>query len=273
MFGQSNKRHYADIEGRPSIEYERLYRRSSNELDSPHTIGDDVPVDSNDDDTHSVYAQCPEKTVGSQPFKVPSIKHIAIILLACFGFVDMGYRAYDFAQSHKHTSCNCGDTITEALTNNCRYDSFAAAWLPPACRNDELIDKFERAGPNSDGSWDYYADKNKTQLLSLDQVSRLPETGSHFFTTHHWHLVHCMYYWKKMFLSTKTGTVVENRYNNLAHLEHCEMMFLKRDPLDIIVTEAGVSLHSDVLVVSKSHDHDHNHDHPAHSHPEETAAY
>ena len=240
MFGQSSKRN-AKIEDQPLTRYERLYRRSSIELNDP--------IDSDDDNAHGVYAQCPEKAARSQTLNV--LKHIAIIFLVCFGVVDIGYRAYDFSQSNKHISCNCGDTITEALTNNCRYDSFAAAWLPPACRNDDLIDKFERAGPNPDGSWDYYADKNKTESLSLDQVSRLPETGGHFFTTHHWHLVHCVYYWKKMFLSAKAGTVVEKRYNNLAHLEHCEMMFLRRDPLDTIVTEAGVSLHSDVMVVAK----------------------
>ncbi|KAE8152262.1 hypothetical protein BDV25DRAFT_138077 [Aspergillus avenaceus] len=142
-----------------------------------------------------------------------------------------------------------------SIANGCRYDSFAAAWLPPACRNDELIDQFERAGPNPDGSWPYYGDKNKTQVLSLEEVSMLPETGGHFFSTHQWHLVHCAYYWKKMFLALKDGTIIEHRYNNLAHLGHCEMMFLKRDPLDTIVTEAGVSLHSDVIVTVQKHGH------------------
>ena len=269
MFGKSSKRQNADIEGRPLTKSKRLYRISSDELHSP----DAIPVDRNDDDPHDVYSHCPEKAARSQIFNLHHLKRIAIIVLACFGVVDIGYRAYDLAQSHKHISCNCGDTITEALSNNCRYDSFAAAWLPPACRNDELIEKFERAGPNSDGSWVYYADKNKTQPLSLDQVSRLPETGGHFFTTHHWHLVHCAYYWKKMFLAASTGTVIEKRYDSLAHLEHCEMMFLKRDPLDTIVTEAGVSLHSDVMVVAKGNNHGHNHDHSAHSHPENTGAY
>lgn len=102
----------------------------------------------------------------------------------------------------------------------------------------------------------YYADKNKTRTLSLEEVSMLPKTGSHFFTTHQWHLVHCAYYWKKMFLAAEMGTVIEARYNNLAHINHCEMMFLKRDALDTIVTEAGVSLHSDRMVVAKKHGHE-----------------
>ncbi|KAB8238203.1 uncharacterized protein BDW43DRAFT_306889 [Aspergillus alliaceus] len=158
-------------------------------------------------------------------------------------------------QSLRPITCNCGETVSEAIANGCRYDSLAAAWLSPACRNDELIGHFEHAGPNPDGSWLYYADKNKTQVLSLEEVSMLPETGGHFFTTHQWHLVHCAYYWKKMFLAIEKGTIIEHRYNNLAHLEHCEMMFLKRDPLDAIVTEVGVSLHSDVIVIAQKHDH------------------
>jgi hypothetical protein len=83
--------------------------------------------------------------------------------------------------------------------------------------------------------------------------------GVHF-TTHQWHLVHCAYYWKKMFLAAGKGTIIEHRYNNMAHLDHCEMMFLKRDPLGTIVTTAGVSLHLDVVVIAKKHGHGHKHD-------------
>lgn len=261
MFNQSSRQQNDYTENRPLTKYERLHRRSSVDsvdISSPNIIGD-IPSDSNDDNNHGIYCQHPERNNGLQAFYRSSVKRTAIIILAFFGVVDIGFRAYELVQSQRQVSCNCGDTVTEALANNCRYDSFAAAWLPPACRNDDLIDQFERAGPNPDGSWNYYADKNKTQLLSVNQVSRLPETGSHFFTTHQWHLVHCAYYLKKMFLSTRMHTVIEKRYDSLAHLEHCEMMFLKRDPLDTIVTEAGVALHSDVMVVAKGHNHNQNH--------------
>lgn len=192
----------------------------------------------------------------NDPKLVLRVRYAFLLLLATFGFVDLTYRAYTLIQSRKPISCNCGETVEEAIANSCRYDSIAAAWLPPACRNDELLEQFEISGPNSDGSWTYYADKNKTQILSLEEVSMLPKTGSHFFTTHQWHLVHCAYYWKKMFLAAEAGTVIEARYNNLAHINHCEMMFLKRDALDTIVTEAGVSLHSDRIVVAKKHGHE-----------------
>ena len=70
-------------------------------------------------------------------------------------------------------------TVDRALLVQCGSPS-------PACKNNKLIDKFKHVGPNPDGSWDYYADKNKKQALSLDQIAMFPEMkGCHFFTTHH----------------------------------------------------------------------------------------
>ncbi|KAF7595379.1 hypothetical protein BBP40_006373 [Aspergillus hancockii] len=242
--------HKETTENNSMPKYERLSRRGSAECDS---LGDDGEIATDIGSYH-------DHTKHRKRYRAIClrIKDILIILLAAFGLIELGHRAYTFLRSRRPISCNCGDTIEEALANNCKYDSFAAAWLPPACRNDELLEQFEQAGPNADGSWQYFADKNKTQVLSLEQVAMLPKTGSHFFTTHQWHLVHCAYYWKKMFLATETGITIEARYNNLAHINHCEMMFLKRDPLDTIVTEAGVALHSDTMVVAKKHSHGHD---------------
>lgn len=96
----------------------------------------------------------------------------------------------------------------------------------------------------------------------------LPETGegggdagSVFFTTRGWHLVHCMYYWKKMFWSRELGTTIERRYDNLGHIEHCQMMVMKGGGLDEIATAAGVALHSDwingKIDTEKEHEHKH----------------
>ncbi|KAB8077225.1 hypothetical protein BDV29DRAFT_153942 [Aspergillus leporis] len=255
-----NPFHKENSETNPVPKYERLDRRGSTEYDSLGDHGE------NGHDIENYH----EHTKHRKQYRTVClrIKDILFILLAAFGLIELGHRAYTFLKTRKPISCNCGDTIEEAIANNCKYDSFAAAWLPPACRNDDLLQQFEQAGPNADGSWQYFADKNKTQVLSLEQVSMLPKTGSHFFTTHQWHLVHCAYYWKKMFLAAETGITIEARYNNLAHITHCEMMFLKRDPLDTIVTEAGVALHSDTMVVAKKHGHDHQENHENHGNHE-----
>ncbi|PWY65925.1 hypothetical protein BO83DRAFT_392021 [Aspergillus eucalypticola CBS 122712] len=140
--------------------------------------------------------------------KVEEISAVVLLLVATFGIIDLCYQAYSSIRTMDHNhlhattqrepdiSCNCGDTITEALSNNCRYDSLAAAWLPPACRNDDLTTAFEKAGSNHDGSWPYFAEVNMTRPLSLEEVSMLPDTRTGggearnvFFTTHRWHLV------------------------------------------------------------------------------------
>ncbi|PKY02235.1 hypothetical protein P168DRAFT_333608 [Aspergillus campestris IBT 28561] len=264
MFSNHNRQQKA------YIKYEQLNRNPSVKLDSPSFMTDS-PSDSNSNNNGN---NQDEKTPQAN-HRFPLIKQTLALLLALFGLLDLAYRAYELTTTPQHPhphptspiSCNCGETIAEVLTNNCRYDSFAAAWLPPACRNDDLIEQFERAGPNPDGSWNYYADANKTRTLTLDEVARLPDTKGSFYTTHRWHLVHCAYYWKKMFLAAERGTVIEKRYNRMGHLEHCEMMFLARDLLESIVTAAGVALHSDVLVVKgggTDTNHDHGHDHGDH---------
>ncbi|OGM45096.1 hypothetical protein ABOM_006676 [Aspergillus bombycis] len=258
MLGSGSKLLKIQTESHPMVKYKPVSGRPSIDICSqlPRDSEEGRPRENGIDEAYLTTDRA-KRPCRCEGFSRASIKQTFLILLAGIGLMNIGYQVYWFLRSLRPISCNCGETVSEAIANGCRYDSFAAAWLPPACRNDELIDRFERAGPNPDGSWPYYGNKNKTQLLSLKEVSMLPETGGHFFTTHQWHLVHCAYYWKKMFLAVEQGTIIEHRYNNLAHLDHCEVMSLKRDSLDTIVTEAGVALHSDVIVTAKKHKHDH----------------
>jgi hypothetical protein len=71
--------------------------------------------------------------------------------------------------------CDCGNSIEEAKAKGCRYDSLAVSWLPPLCRDDKLLDEFERAGPGPQGAWLYYADSEATKPMTLDEVASLAE--------------------------------------------------------------------------------------------------
>ncbi|KAK6066894.1 hypothetical protein SCUP234_11650 [Seiridium cupressi] len=190
-----------------------------------------------------------------------------VMFLAAFGLYTLVRTQFHVQQ----LSCNCGDTLDEALKNDCVYDSLAAAWLPPHCRSEALSLEFESSGPNPPdawgNTWPYWADANKTKPLTLEDVSRLPMAGpdqpSHFFATYQWHIMHCVFYWRKMWDSaqrtkgifTTAGEseplLVEKRYDTLMHINHCKQMFLKRNSLDAIATEAGVALHSDEIHISK----------------------
>ncbi|KXH47894.1 hypothetical protein CNYM01_01412 [Colletotrichum nymphaeae SA-01] len=202
---------------------------------------------------------------------------LLIVSLAAYGLYSLLTSDSPSNSQPQGMSCNCGETIAEARANGCVYDSLAAAWLPPHCRSPELTAEFESLGPNepdtTGNTWGYWHDKNQTHPMTLEEVSQLPEAARHgqharFFTTHQWHLVHCVFYWRKMWEAARCSRgiagascgkdgmlVIEKRYDTLMHINHCMTMFLMRDPLDHIAAEAGVALHSDELHIAKPHKH------------------
>ncbi|GKT84507.1 hypothetical protein Ct61P_02357 [Colletotrichum tofieldiae] len=211
--------------------------------------------------------------------KVLSVSaRIVVVLLAAYGIFSLVTSQRPSSAALHVLSCNCGETIQEARANGCVYDSLAAAWLPPHCRSPELTAEFESLGPNdpdtAGNTWGYWHDKNQTHPMTLSEVSQLPEAARHgqharFFTTHEWHLTHCVFYWRKMWEAArcargepgascgKNGVlIIEKRYDTLMHINHCMTMFLMRDPLDHIAAEAGVALHSDELHIAKPHKHE-----------------
>ncbi|EQB50357.1 hypothetical protein CGLO_10226 [Colletotrichum gloeosporioides Cg-14] len=203
---------------------------------------------------------------------------VIITILAGYGLFSLLVPHLSLTQKQHPVSCNCGETIEEARANSCVYDSLAAAWLPPHCRSAKLTAEFESLGPNepdmTGNTWGYWHDQNQTHPMTLEEVSQLPEAarrGQHarFFTTHEWHLVHCVFYWRKMWEAARCARgvdgascgddgilVIEKRYDTLMHINHCMKMMLMRDPLDSIAAEAGVALHSDELHVAKPHKHE-----------------
>jgi len=74
--------------------------------------------------------------------------------------------------------CSCGTSIPDALALGYVYDTLAAAWMPPHCREDTLTAEFDRAGPGKGGEWAYYGDSKgereigKSGLAGLDVGGR-----------------------------------------------------------------------------------------------------
>jgi len=142
------------------------------------------------------------------------------------------------------TSCDCGANTREALSLGCKYDSLAAAWLPPHCRDDELTAEFERSGDGPNGTWTYWADTAHTQPLTLDEVALLADTPERrFHMSNHWHVVHCIFYWRKehRFRFTNGQKIVEPRSDSEHHIKHCGEMFLGHE----YGTISGVALNTD----------------------------
>ena len=58
-----------------------------------------------------------------------------------------------------------------------------------------------------------------------------------------------------MFRANEKSVTIEKRYAKMMHLNQCQKRFLDRSPLDMMAAEAGVALHSDLLVVSSRNGH------------------
>ena len=95
----------------------------------------------------------------------------------------------------------------------------------------------------------YYADHAGTSELNLTELGLLADDlDAVYHTTVEWHIVHCVYYWKKLFRSRWTGIPVEPRFDSEGHIDHCMKVFLKTRERAKIGTKQGASLDSSVVV-------------------------
>jgi hypothetical protein len=143
--------------------------------------------------------------------------------------------------------CDCGSTISEALSRGCIYDSLATAWLPPYCRDDELTAEFDRAGPNIDGAWPYFADKNGQIPINKSQIAALGPTEGLFWSTRDWHVAHCFFYWQKYIRMRDTGAVMERRFDMIQHAQHCGRLAMNKMPNHTLLIEVPVMMNSRIV--------------------------
>lgn len=140
-------------------------------------------------------------------------------------------------------TCNCGNSVAQAIEMGCKYDALAAAWLPPQCRDEALTREFEMAGVGPGGQWQYWKDENFTQEIPRNELGmHADEPGFLFHAVAEWHFLHCIFYWRKQFRARSTGVFVEPRYNTEGHINHCTSIL--RDGLEGKVV-SGVLLVSD----------------------------
>ncbi|GKZ98854.1 hypothetical protein AnigIFM60653_000193 [Aspergillus niger] len=186
--------------------------------------------------------------------------YLVILLLALNGLYHLvrpysgtvaQYIHWPGSLSQDDLSCSCGDSIAEALTRSCRYDTLSAAWLPPHCRDDELTARFDAAGPGDGGAWTYYADQSGNSTMTLAEIAQLPGNDTHefFYMTYRWHVFHCSFYWRKLHRMVHgvegAAKRIEYRSDSESHIDHCEGIFTLNYPLDAIATGSGVSLNAD----------------------------
>ncbi|KAH8203021.1 hypothetical protein TruAng_002855 [Truncatella angustata] len=201
-----------------------------------HRAADSKGIEESEMLLESLEGQAPPRNRGLYRDSMFVLKDIVLLVLAIPTLFNLFELVLQDRQNHIRQKpqstpslpgCNCGNSVAQALQLNCRYDTLAAAWLPDHCRDDELTELFNHSGDGPNGSWTYWADFEHTQELSVGQLGALADLpeGGVFYMTHRWHLVHCMFYWRKQIRSKTIGITLEPRYDTESHVQHCYKMF------------------------------------------------
>ena len=81
-----------------------------------------------------------------------------------------------------------------------------------------------------------------TNEISVEEIAKMADNPElRFFMTGHWHVIHCIFYWRKEHRARFNGKMVEPRSDSEKHIKHCGKIFL--DPGQN--TRAGVPLNTD----------------------------
>ncbi|KAH0521959.1 hypothetical protein TsFJ059_005886 [Trichoderma semiorbis] len=113
---------------------------------------------------------------------------------------------------------DCGNSPADAQALGCRYSIVLHSWLPQDCLTD---DDMEDEKLMYDGrSWPYEINGKN---LTMDEL-HLGDYG-HFTTTFDWHVVHCMYVWKRIHRAALDASRKIDSYTaNFHHTNHCVKM-------------------------------------------------
>ncbi|KAH8585777.1 hypothetical protein B0O99DRAFT_646207 [Bisporella sp. PMI_857] len=146
------------------------------------------------------------------------------------------YPSGQLSWSQNFEALPCGKTPEEAKARGCRFDMLATAWLPPRCIDYELVDEFMELG-----HWQFYTEMHGTTKHSSyepELLGSISEPRS-IWTSRSWHLIHCLYMWKKIGRALVKGTHVDSETVSEPHTTHClksieEVVFgTHRDPNEI----------------------------------------
>ena len=72
--------------------------------------------------------------------------------------------------------------------------------------------------------WHWYTDRRGSREVPYAEV----QLGEHkeLYVTWEYHLVHCVFMWKKLHRAVQNGWKVDNYLGNMGHTEHCGHMLL-----------------------------------------------
>jgi hypothetical protein len=117
----------------------------------------------------------------------------------------------------------------------CHYDHLAVDWLPDSCIDKDLVTEFDASGPGADGTWPYFDVGNSTEAggsagfvpINSTDIDDFAKAGRWYFATREWHILHCMFTWRKQFRAGFDAANVEPWNNNEEHIRHCSEYIMR----------------------------------------------
>lgn len=171
--------------------------------------------------------------------KIGLISLYTIVASLClWASIDLTSRARQAFVPNTEPSCYCGETLAQAQSLGCSYVAMASAWLPMHCRDTALEEDFDSLGPGDGGRWQYYKDHNTTSTFEPQEIADFAGTTQKYYNTWEWHVLHCLFYWRKTHRSHFTKVTVEPRFNTDAHIHHCTKLILSQQRT--AVTTSGI---------------------------------
>ena len=133
----------------------------------------------------------------------------------------------DVAHYQFSDSRSCGSTRAEAVSNGCQFDMMSFCWLHPDCFDAELTESFLTSQ-----AWSWYSDRDPTTGIAANEIPRdVAESANYdrLYVSWQYHLVHCVFMWKKLHRAISSTSPIDSYIGNLHHTNHCSDNLLRQD--------------------------------------------
>ncbi|RMZ85745.1 hypothetical protein DV737_g416, partial [Chaetothyriales sp. CBS 132003] len=121
---------------------------------------------------------------------------------------------------------HCGSNWEEATALGCVYDVMMQLWMPPACYDEVLTERYLR-----DGNWTWWADADASRIMSDEEMRE----GKHLvaYMIQDYHMQHCVFAMEKLVRALRNQWSVIPELVSYDHIVHCRVnTFMRTEPAE-----------------------------------------
>lgn len=120
---------------------------------------------------------------------------------------------------------HCGSNWEEATALGCVYDVMMQLWMPPACYDSVLSERFLK-----DGNWTWWADPEANRIMSDEEMREGKHDVAYMLQDYHKH--HCVFAMEKLVRALRNQWPLIPELVSYDHIVHCRHKTLMRsDPV------------------------------------------